>query len=123
MSHTEALRRMGRAMTEYRHDMPDVMNAFAALRRAATAEGALSTKHKELIAVAIASAMHCEGCIQFHVRDALRAGATRAEILESVGVAILMGGGPGATYGSMVVEMLAELDKSEGHPAASPGGH
>ena len=123
MSHTEELRRMGRAMGEYRRDMPAVMDAFAALRRAATADGVLSTKHKELIAVAIASAMHCEGCIQFHVRDALRAGATRAEILEAVGVAVLMGGGPGATYGSMVVEMLAELDKTGRHEATtSPSG-
>lgn len=120
MSYREELRRMNRAMGEYRRDEPEVMGAFAALRQAATADGALSTKHKELIAVAIASAMHCEGCIIYHVRDALRAGATRAEILEAVGVAVLMGGGPGATYGSMVVDMLAEFDQADSQATAAP---
>ena len=120
MSYSEELRQLGRAMSEYRRDEPDVMNAFAALRRAATADGVLSAKQKELIALGIASAMHCEGCILFHVRDALRAGATRAEILEAVGVAILMGGGPGAVYGSKVVNMLADLDRADDRGAARP---
>jgi AhpD family alkylhydroperoxidase len=123
MPYTEEVRQMNRAMSAYRRDEPDVMVAFAALRRAATADGALSAKHKELIALGIASAMHCEGCIVYHVRDALRAGATRAEILEAVGVAVLMGGGPGAVYGSKVVDMIAEFEQPDARGAArAPAG-
>ena len=51
---------------------PEVMAGFASLHASATAEGALSTKSKELIALAIGIAVHCDGCIAYHVHDARR---------------------------------------------------
>jgi AhpD family alkylhydroperoxidase len=68
----------------------------------------LDRKHKELIAVAISVAVQCEGCIAYHVHDALQAGATRQEVVESLGVAIMMGGGPAVMY---ACEALAALDQ------------
>ncbi len=78
--------------------MPDQMKAFGALHRSAVAEGALPTAVKELMAVAIGITQRCDGCITLHMHDALRAGATREQVAETIGVALLMGGGPASTY-------------------------
>jgi AhpD family alkylhydroperoxidase len=88
----------------------DVMAGFASLHRAAMADGALPARTKELIALAIGITSHCDGCIAFHVHDALEAGATRAEVEEAIGVAILMGGGPAAVYGSDALEALNQFE-------------
>jgi AhpD family alkylhydroperoxidase len=87
------------------------MAGFTQLRVAATAAGALDLKTKQLVALAIGVAVRCDGCIAYHVHDALRAGAGREEIMEAVGVAILMGGGPAMVYGC---EALEALDQFEG---------
>ena len=62
--------------------------------------GPLGHKTKELIALAIAIATRCEGCIVFHARACLRLGVTREELLEMIGVAVEMGGGPFSVYGA-----------------------
>lgn len=87
---------------------PAVMDGFNRTHRAATTEGTLSTLTKELMALAIGVSAQCTGCIAFHVHDAIRAGATREHIAETVGVAILMGGGPAAIYG---VEAMTAFDE------------
>lgn len=94
--------------------LPGPMRGFADLHRAALADGALSAKHKELMALAISIAVRCEGCVGFHVHDALRAGASRPEIEEAIGVAILMAGGPGAVYGADAHEALAQFEAERG---------
>lgn len=88
---------------------PGVMSGFAKLHRAAVADGALPGKTKELIALAVSITSHCDGCISFHVHDALKAGATKEEIEEAVGVAVLMGGGPAAVYGSDALEAVRQF--------------
>lgn len=85
------------------------MAGFSQLHQAAIADGALSGKVKELMALAIAITVRCDGCIAYHVRDALESGASREEILETVGVAILMGGGPSVVYGSEAVTALNQF--------------
>ncbi|MEM3421046.1 MAG: carboxymuconolactone decarboxylase family protein [Candidatus Hadarchaeum sp.] len=60
--------------------------------------GALSTKEKELISIALSVAARCPSCIAFHVKNAIREGATKKEIYEAGFVAGLMGGGPAITY-------------------------
>jgi AhpD family alkylhydroperoxidase len=74
------------------------MAGFGQLRKQVFPDGALTTKAKELITLAICITARCEGCIAVHVRAALRAGATRQEIAEAIGVAIYMGGGPAVVY-------------------------
>ena len=90
-------------------EAPGVMGGFTKLHAASTAEGALDAKTKELIALAIGIAVHCDGCVAYHVHDALGAGATRAEVIETVGVAIMMGGGPSVVYGCEALEALEQF--------------
>ena len=71
--------------------------------------GSIDNKTKELIAVGIAIAIRCEGCIAFHVHDALRAGATKEEVVETIGVAIMMGGGPALMYGCEALQAVQEF--------------
>jgi AhpD family alkylhydroperoxidase len=92
------------------------MASFGALHSSALAESALDTKSKELIALGIAIAVNCDGCIAFHVHDALNAGASRQETMEAIGVAILMGGGPSMVYGCEAMEALNEFEKEQNTP-------
>ena len=86
------------------------MGGFANLHKAATAKGALDAKTKELIALGIAVAVRCESCIAFHVHDALAAGASRAEVLDTLGVAVMMGGGPAAMYACDAFSALEQFE-------------
>lgn len=78
---------------------PEAMKAFGALSAAATASKAIDTKTKELMALAIGIAVHCDGCVAYHTKLAHHHGATREEVAETVALAIYMGGGPAAVYG------------------------
>lgn len=90
-------------------ELPGPMKGFMELHGAVKTDAALSVKEKELIALGIAVTVRCAGCITCHVKDALDAGATREEIVETVGVAILMGGGPSVVYGTEALEALDEF--------------
>lgn len=78
---------------------PNAMKAFGALSMAATASKVIDTKTKELMALAIGIAVHCDGCVAFHTKMAHQHGATRDEVAETVALAVYMGGGPAAVYG------------------------
>lgn len=78
---------------------PDAVKAFGALAIAATASKSIDTKTKELMALAIGIAVHCDGCVAFHTKMAHQHGATREEVAETVALAVYMGGGPAAVYG------------------------
>jgi AhpD family alkylhydroperoxidase len=94
-------------MGELGKAIPQTMGAFNRLHHAAVAEGALSFKVKELMALCIGITVRCDGCIMYHVNESMKAGATYEEIVETIGVAVMMGGGPSVMYGS---EALAALD-------------
>ena len=90
-------------------NQPAPMKAFWGLHKVVTAQGALDTKTKELIALAISVAARCDDCIAHHVYDALEAGASREEISDALGVAILMGGGTSVVYASHAIEALEQF--------------
>jgi AhpD family alkylhydroperoxidase len=94
---------------ELKNAIPEVLQGFRQLNAAAMKEGALPVKHKELIALGIAISARCDGCISYHVRGALAAGASEEEIVECIGVAISMGGGPSVTYGTQAYEALQQF--------------
>ncbi len=98
-------------MAEMRKANPSVAKGFAELANAAIAPGALDSKQKELIALAIGVAMRCDGCLVFHAKAAAKYGATREEVAEALGVAVYMGGGPSAIYAA---EALSAWDKLTG---------
>jgi AhpD family alkylhydroperoxidase len=92
------------ALKEVRGGAPDVMKGFSAIAQAALKANALDTKTKELIALAIAVATRCDGCIGFHAEAAVKHGASRDEVMETMGMAIYMGAGPSVMYAAQAVE-------------------
>ena len=94
------------------------LRTFTAVHEAAMAPGALDSRTKELIALAIAVATRCEDCVALHVRAGREAGATRDEMLEALEVAVLMGGGPALMYAARAREVL---DAELGEPGAAAG--
>lgn len=83
---------------ELRKLQPDAMKGFHALSQAAGADGALSRKTKELIALAIGVTQRCDGCIGFHAKALHALGATREEVAEVCAMSVYMGGGPALMY-------------------------
>ena len=98
--------------------IPEVYDGFGALSRAAMGTGALEAKVKELMAMVIGVVQGCDGCIASHARGAVRAGATRQEAAEVIGVSIMMHGGPATIYGARAYTAFCEFaDAAEGHPS------
>ena len=96
-------------MREMRTEHPDVMKGFSALAHSALKPQALDGKVKELIALGISVAVRCDDCIGFHVKAALAHGATREEIMETLGMAIYMGAGPSVMYATHALEAYEQL--------------
>jgi AhpD family alkylhydroperoxidase len=94
---------------ELRAEIPHVLAAYAGVHRAAMADGALDMKSKELIALGIAITKQCDGCVAAHAKGAARRGATRAEVAETAGVAIMMNGGPGTVWGPRALEAFDQF--------------
>ncbi len=101
-------------LKEMRNEQPDVMKAFSGLAQAALKPQALDAKAKELIALGISVAVRCDDCIGFHVKAALSQGATREEIMETLGMAIYMGAGPSVMYASHVLDAYAQMAPPKG---------
>ncbi|TAL65119.1 MAG: carboxymuconolactone decarboxylase family protein [Legionella sp.] len=98
-------------LAKMRKEMPDVMAGFSALAQAATKDGALNKKTKELIAMALAVANHCPGCIGFHSQALIKLDTSREELLETLGMAVYMGGGPSLMYAAEALEAFEEFSK------------
>lgn len=87
---------------------PESMRAHRAVMQAAQEPQALDAKTTELMALAIAIAQRCEGCVVYHAKQSARKGASREELLDTIAVAIEMGGGPATVYGA---DALAAFDQ------------
>jgi AhpD family alkylhydroperoxidase len=90
---------------------PDMMGGFQSLMKASTADGALSTKTKELIALGIAIATRCDGCIAFHTQKLVKFGATKEEFNETLSMAVYMGGGPSLMYAAQALEAYEQFSQ------------
>jgi AhpD family alkylhydroperoxidase len=111
-SYLELDQEVQQQMNAYARESPDLMKSFMQLHKNSSQDGALPKKIKELIALSISICVHCDGCIAYHVYDAIEAGATHEEIVETIGVAILMGGGPSVVYGSRALQALQEFENN-----------
>ncbi len=109
-NHPRARQHLGTLLHKLTKELPEPLAGFSQLHKGAMSDGVLSTPTKELIALGIAICVNCDGCIAWHVHDALRAGATRPEVLETIGVALMMGGGPAAIYGCEALEALEQFE-------------
>jgi AhpD family alkylhydroperoxidase len=92
-----------------RQMIPDVYRGFGEMSKAAMTSGALEAKFKELIALAIGVVHGCDGCIASHAKAAARAGASKEEAAEAIGVSIMMHGGPATIYGARAYDAFCEF--------------
>lgn len=98
-------------LKKLRRDISDTMQGFSALAQAATRDGALDKKTKELIALALGVAAHCDGCIGFHAEALVKLGATREEVEETLGMAVYMGGGPSLMYAADAIAAYEQFQQ------------
>lgn len=87
---------------------PEAFEAFINFDKAAMAEGALSRKTKELIAVAVAHTTQCPACIDIHTRGAQKSGATEQEVMEAVWVAAALRAGAAVVHSSLSLSSYEE---------------
>ncbi len=97
------------AIDTLRKGVPGTMQAFGGLARESMKPNVLDLKTKELLAIAIAIATRCDGCIGFHVKAAIKAGASREELLETCSLAIYMGAGPSMIYAAETLRAFDEF--------------
>ncbi len=110
--YTQLTQGIGMQLAKMRKEIPDVMAAFSGLSQAAAKEGVLDKKSKELIAMALAVANHCPGCIGFHSQTLVKLKTSREELLETLSMAIYMGGGPSLMFAAEALEAFEEFSQS-----------
>lgn len=108
-NYREITQRVSASLVKLRAGTPDLLKAFSALAQAAERDGALDKKTKELIALALGVAAHCDACIGFHMQSLIKLGTTRAEVEEVLGMAVYMGGGPSLMYAADALGAFEEL--------------
>jgi AhpD family alkylhydroperoxidase len=108
----EITQNLNKSLVNLRNQAPDVMKAFGMLSQAASQEGALDKKTKELIALALGVASHCDGCIGFHTQALVKFGATKEEVVETLSMAIYMGGGPSLMYAADALTAFEQAKES-----------
>lgn len=109
-NYPELTRQISANLKKLRKDIPDTMQGFSALAQAASRDAALDKKTKELIALALGVAAHCDGCIGFHVEALVRLRATRQEVEEALGMAVYMGGGPALMYAADAIAAYEQFE-------------
>lgn len=109
MDWQDYMKQLSPQLRELRLGTPDVMKNFSGMAQAALKTNALDTKTKELIALAIGVATRCDDCIAFHTKAAFEQGASREEVMETLGLAIYMGAGPSVMYASHAVEAFDQI--------------
>ena len=102
---------------EFAAASPDTFKGYQTLSRAAEKTGQLDARTRELIALAVSVTTRCDGCITVHAAEALRLGASKAEIAEALGVAVALNAGAAMVYSARA------LDALESHSAAAVAGN
>jgi AhpD family alkylhydroperoxidase len=92
------------AIGEMRASNPDLVKAYAGFYRANSVSKHLDAKTRELIALAVAVTLRCDGCINTHTEAAVHAGASKDEIVDALGVAVMVNAGAAMVYSGHVVD-------------------
>jgi AhpD family alkylhydroperoxidase len=108
-SYKEITHDINTALKQFKTSAPDTLNSFNALSKAAMQGGAVDALHKELIALAIGVASRCDGCIGFHTKALVRLGVSREQLMETLAVAVYMGGGPSLMYAAETIHAYEEF--------------
>lgn len=110
MAHThDILEEQNNNLEKLKDSMPEQMDGFFKFLGAVEKDGALDSKTKELIALALAVKGQCHWCIAYHVNGCKEKGATKEEMLEAGMVAVLMGGGPALMYMKELQSAIEDL--------------
>lgn len=115
-SYSDITAEINLGIAKLRQGVPEAMAGFSAMSKGALKAGVLSELDKELIALAIGVAGHCDGCIGFHARTLVRLGATTEHVMEALAVAVYMGGGPSLMYAAQAVHAFEEFVQSASAP-------
>jgi AhpD family alkylhydroperoxidase len=107
--HVSLIKNINESLGPFRKSQSEALLGFGQLARASMAEGAVSAKHKELIALAIGITQHCSGCVGFHVKALRKLGCTREELEEMLAVCVYMGGGPALMYAAETLKAWDEF--------------
>ncbi len=107
--HISLIKNINESLGPFRKSQSEALLGFGQLARASMAEGAVSAKHKELIALAIGITQHCSGCVGFHVKALRKMGCTREELEEMLAVCVYMGGGPALMYAAETLKAWDEF--------------
>jgi AhpD family alkylhydroperoxidase len=105
----EATTATSSALAALRSDIPETTRGFSALAHAALKDGVLDKKTKELIAMALSVGARCDPCLGYHAEALVKLGATRAELEETLGVCLYMGGGPALMYAARALRAFEEF--------------
>ncbi len=106
---SETIAALNAQLKSLRTSSAEVTRTFSECAKATLKSGALNTKTKELMALAISIAVRCDDCIAFHAKAAVQQGATREEIQETLQLAIYMGAGPSVMYASHALSAFEEF--------------
>lgn len=112
-NHNDLMRDINASLAPFRKTQGNAMAGFGQLAKAAITDGALSAKHKELVALAIAVSQRCSGCIGFHIKALVQLGCTRAELEEMLSVCVYMGGGPALMYAAEAIAAWEKMAPTE----------
>jgi len=110
----EHIRQMRRFGHKYYMERSEVYRKFVELEAVTFKDGALSKREKELIAIGISIVNDCESCLEWHIREAMRAGADEAQVVEAIGVGLEMGVGPTTVTARFAAAVLEHLVRPEG---------
>lgn len=108
-NYPEKYKRYRELVDDLHNENPGTIGGYTILHQKSLADGALSRKTKELMAMGMAITAMCDGCIAYHVHDAIKAGASRDELKETIGVAVMMGGGPALMYACEALEAMNQF--------------
>lgn len=108
-NYPEIIKDTSAAMAKLRADIPDTLKGFTAMAQAATKDGALDAKTKELIAIALSVGVRCDPCLGYHTQALVKLGCTREELAEALGMAVYMGGGPSLMYAARASEAFDQF--------------
>ena len=114
---------MNGAVRDLRQADPDIMKAFSEMARAAHGGSALDGKTKELIALAIGVATRCAPCIAYHAEGAVKHGASREAVAETLAMAIYMGAGPSVMYAAQALEAVDQMMEGSGGAGRDQTAH
>jgi AhpD family alkylhydroperoxidase len=103
----EYQKQIGATLAELMKMSPDTVRGYQTLSAANSKTSKLGEKTRQLISLAVAVTTHCDGCIVIHTDAALKAGATKEEIAEALGVAVSMNAGAALVYSTRVLDAVA----------------